>query len=116
MATLPKVLINWPAGSQNQGRAAYRVKNAFDQIVSQVTEEVERFDHCFRIILPRDEWIPHHRNIVSLACVPFTSPSKVMHCLPMPTAKTRADFFEANLQAQASGVTLIFSGDVACRA
>ena len=88
------------------------MKNAFDLIVSQVTEEVERFDHCFRILLlRRDEWIvggdpdalcpggigkrrncPHHRNIVSLACVPFTSPSKVMHCPPMPTAKTRADF------------------------
>jgi hypothetical protein len=46
------------AGSLSQGRAVHRVKDALDQIVSQVTEEVERFDHCFRILpLQRDEWI-----------------------------------------------------------
>jgi len=34
------------------------VKDALDQIVSHVTEEVERSDHCFRILLlRRDEWI-----------------------------------------------------------
>ena len=49
------------AGSLSQGRAVYRVKDALDQIVSHVTEEVERFDHCFRILLlQRDEWIVNY--------------------------------------------------------
>ena len=44
--------------AKSHGRAVYRVKDALEQIVSQVTEEVERFDHCFRILLlQRDEWI-----------------------------------------------------------
>src|SRR5215472_8706954 len=42
------IILRDSAGGLNQGRAVNRVKGALDKLVSHVTEEIERIDHCFR--------------------------------------------------------------------